>query len=305
MPEKIKFRFSGHQTFVFRHGWLEKGVGLIREAPRGFLDQDVLIKLGVGKNMVESIKYWCFQTQLLRETEATGALELTDMAKFIFGEHKETEGVDPYLEDDATLWLLHWLLIQNPVISTWQLVFSRLHKPEFTKASLLQSLQSWLLGNVTVSESTLARDIDCFVRSYAGTRGKFSEENFDSPLLSLGLIQPTSESDLYRFNIGAKRNLPAEIVGYALLMSMAASNRTTMLVQSCLYDAGHPGQVFKLDEGTLMDYLADLENKTKHEISVTDTAGMVSVAFVPNKPTSPNEYAADLIATYYGKAMSK
>lgn len=25
------FRFSGHQTFVFRHGWLEKGVDLVRK----------------------------------------------------------------------------------------------------------------------------------------------------------------------------------------------------------------------------------------------------------------------------------
>lgn len=305
MAEKIKFRFSGHQTFVFRHGWLEKGVGLIRETPRGFLDTDVLIKLGVGKNMVESIKYWCFQTQLLKETESSGALELTRMAKLIFGDSADAEGVDPYLEDDATLWLLHWLLIQNPVISTWQLVFSRLHKPEFTKTSLLQSMQSWLLGQVAVSESTLARDVDCFVRSYAGTRGKYSEENFDSPLLSLGLIQPTSESDLYRFNIGAKRNLPTEIVGYALLMNMAESNRTTMLVQSCLYDAGHPGQVFKLDEGALMDYLADLESKTKHDLSVTDTAGMVSISFVPKKQVPPREYADALLAKYYGKAVSK
>ncbi len=27
------FKFSGHQTFVFRYGWLVKGVDLIRQNP--------------------------------------------------------------------------------------------------------------------------------------------------------------------------------------------------------------------------------------------------------------------------------
>lgn len=298
------YKFSGHQTFVLRHGWIEKGVSLIREKPRGFLDSDVLIRLGVGKNMVESIRYWCFQTQLFQDGDVSGEIALTPYAAFIFGDGKKYGGADPYLEDDATLWLLHWLLIQNKTLSTWQLVFSKLHKPEFTKAELLQSIQTWLLGEIKVSESTLERDIDCFVRSYAGTRGKFSEEYFDSPFLALGLIQSTSESDLYRFNIGAKRNLPAEIVGYAILKSMEDTNRTSIHIQDCLYEARHPGQIFKLDEGALMDYLDELERKTKGILTITDTAGLVSVSFSAKKK-NPGEYADSLLQGYYGKAVIK
>jgi hypothetical protein len=305
MSRTVKYKFSGHQTFTLRHGWLEKGVDLVRGHPHGFLEDDVLICLGVGKNMVESIKYWCFQTQLLQDAETSGDLELTNMAKFIFGEGRRSAGMDPYLEDDATLWLLHWLLIQNQTLSTWQLVFSKLHKPEFTKAELLQSMQKWLLTEkVKVSESTLERDIDCFIRSYAGTRGKFSEENFDSPFLALGLIQPTSESDLYRFNIGAKRNLPAEIVGYAILKNMETTNHPSIQIQDCLYEAGHPGQVFKLDEGALMDYLDELARLTKGDLSVTDTAGLVTITFTAKK-RKPGEYADILLQDYYGKAVTK
>jgi hypothetical protein len=300
-----RFKFSGHQTFVLRHGWLEKGVELVRNNPHGFLEDDVLIRLGVGKNMVESIKYWCFQMQLIQESEIASELILTPMATFIFAAGGNRHGADEYLEDDATLWLLHWLLIQNSVLSTWQLVFSKLHKPEFTKAELLQSLQKWLLSEkVKVSESTLERDIDCFVRSYAGTRSKLSEENFDSPLLTLGLIQATSESDLYRFNIGPKRNLPAEIVGYAILKNMEATNRVSIHIQDCLYEAKHPGQVFKLDEGSLMDYLDELARLTKGALSVTDTAGLVSITFSAQK-VKPGECADSLLKNYYGKAVPK
>lgn len=60
-----RYRFSGHQTFVARNGWLEKGVNLILNNPHGFLDNDAVVRLGVGKNMVESIKYWCQQTGLV------------------------------------------------------------------------------------------------------------------------------------------------------------------------------------------------------------------------------------------------
>ena len=51
-------RFSGHQTFPFRYGWLEKAYQHIQDG-RQFSDPDALIHLGVGKNMVESIRYWC------------------------------------------------------------------------------------------------------------------------------------------------------------------------------------------------------------------------------------------------------
>ncbi len=64
-----RFRFSGHQTFVARNGWLEKGVRLVQDNPGGFLADDAVVRLGVGKNMVESIKYWCLQTGLIEEAD--------------------------------------------------------------------------------------------------------------------------------------------------------------------------------------------------------------------------------------------
>ena len=260
----MKYKFSGHQTFVFRYGWLEKGVQLIQRNPHGFLDNDVLIQLGVGKNMVESIKYWCIQTGVLTDI-SNGNMGLTPLGKFIFGENDFSEGCDPYLEDDATLWLLHWSLMQRALApentwSTWHFAFSRWHKPEFTKKDLLQGIESSVPN---ISKATLERDVDCFVRNYSGTRSKAGEENFDSPFLSLELIQNTSMLDLYRFNIGVKQNLPAELVGFAILMFITQTGRQTNInIQNCLYDIGSPGQIFKLNEGILMDYILELEKIT-------------------------------------------
>jgi len=62
-----KYKFSGHQTFVFRHGWLEKGVRAVDQCPSVFLQENALVRLGVGKNMVESIRHWCLVTQMIEE----------------------------------------------------------------------------------------------------------------------------------------------------------------------------------------------------------------------------------------------
>lgn len=293
-----KYKFSGHQTFTFRYGWLEKGVQLIKNDPKGFLSEDVLVRLGVGKNMVESIKYWGLQTQLLESTDAVGELKLSSLAIDIFGDDKSV-GFDPYLEDDATLWLIHWSLIRNKIWSTWQLVFANLNKPEFTKRELFESISRWIQDKVKVTDSTLTRDIDCFVRTYTNSgKGKINEESFDCPFLNLGLIQQTSESDLYRFNIGAKMSLPFELVGFSILHMMDERKRSSLLVQNCLYEDDSPGQIFKLDEGALMAHLEELESTTKGKLIINDTAGMTSFVF---KGTDYIDFAKILLKNYYNK----
>ena len=51
--------FSGHQTFPFRYTWLKKGVDAVMDNPNVFTDDDAPVILGVGKNMVSSIRHWC------------------------------------------------------------------------------------------------------------------------------------------------------------------------------------------------------------------------------------------------------
>ena len=42
-----KYKFSGHQTFVFRHGWLEKGARAVDECPTALLQEDALVRLAL------------------------------------------------------------------------------------------------------------------------------------------------------------------------------------------------------------------------------------------------------------------
>jgi hypothetical protein len=137
------FSFSGHETFVFRYTWLKKAVDAVKVNPKVFGQEDSIVTLGVGKNMVRSIRHWGLATGVLdEEPRSRGtALAVSKLGEFIFGDGSSS-GADPFLEDPNTLWLLHWSLLTNSVRSTtWQWAFNRLPSNEFTRESLYQSLE--------------------------------------------------------------------------------------------------------------------------------------------------------------------
>lgn len=294
-----RYRFSGHQTFVARNGWLEKGVNLILNNPHGFLDSDAVVQLGVGKNMVESIKYWCQQTGLIEDSDVAGTMRLTDLGRFLFGDGKKA-GVDPYLEDDASLWLLHYHIVTSAAQSTWSVVLNHYNKPEFTKPELESFVSRYISDRkVTVSDRTVERDVECFLHFYAGTRSKVFEENVDAPFLVLGLIQPTSSSGLWRMNIGRKHNLPDAVVGFAVLHFMLKTDDFAPSLSSLLFDPFSPGQVFKLDQHAFVEALLRIEHNLKGILRHHETAGMETVLYNGTRESVLNDAMA-FLNQYYG-----
>lgn len=54
---KIKSTFSGHETLACKSLWLKKGYVFVKE-DHSFNDEDAVVALGVGKNMVAAVRYW-------------------------------------------------------------------------------------------------------------------------------------------------------------------------------------------------------------------------------------------------------
>jgi hypothetical protein len=297
-----RYRFSGHQTFVSRNGWLEKGVNLILNNPHGFLGSDAVVQLGVGKNMVESIKYWCQQTGLIEDTDVAGTMCLTDLGRFLFGDGKKT-GVDPYLEDDASLWLLHYKMVVDAPESTWSIVFNHYNKPEFRKDEMTSFIVRRLSDKgQSISDKTLERDVDCFIRTYAGTRSAGGEESFDSPFLALRLMQATSDTGLYRLNIGRKHNLPDALIGYAILRYMESIGELNVSLVRLLFDPKSPGQVFKLNQGALVDAVLSLGDDRRSKLTYSDTAGLATVQYGGDRLTLAKDVKGILNRYYERRA---
>lgn len=286
MASGITFKFSGHQTFTFRYGWLEKGVRGVNEYPDLFFRDDALVSLGVGKNMVESIRHWCQVAQLIETShdpgkKASRRLQPTTIAQKLLLHG----GWDPFLENDASLWLIHWLIATNPSIgTTWQLLFSRYNRPDFTRREITNYIKDFVAKEgMKVGDTVIERDVDCLIRTYVGgTESKkhvVIEESFACPLLQLNLIQPSPDGDLYRFAIGPKPSLPAPVFAYALSEHFGRrENRVeTMSIQECLYGETSPGQVFKLDENSLIEYVEELEDALGGSVILDETAGLKQI----------------------------
>src|SRR5436309_2723458 len=114
MEQLTDVMFSGHETFAFRQGWMKKGVDAVGRDADVFNADEAMTTLGVGKNMVRSIRHWCLAAGVIEEYQPDSAsrrtsLRQTQLGLSLFAD----EGWDPYLEDPATSWLLHWQIAAN------------------------------------------------------------------------------------------------------------------------------------------------------------------------------------------------
>src|SRR5690349_17763962 len=120
-----KLTFSGHESFHCRLFWLKKGFDFVEDGKK-FSEESSVVDLGVGKKMVTAIRHWMNAFDLLDDKD-----KVTALADNLFG----TKGWDPYLENEGTLWLLHYHLIKKGYASIFKLIFTELRrsKPEFMR----------------------------------------------------------------------------------------------------------------------------------------------------------------------------
>ena len=285
LPEKINTSFSGHETFPFRYTWLKKGIDAVKGKPTIFADDDATITLGVGKNMVRSIHHWCQVARLIE----LGGMDLNNRRRFVptdFGNSIfADDGFDPYLEDVATLWLIHWQLATNVNrATTWFWAFSVFGQNEFGRDTFIAELINWVERNTRnrISENSIKRDVDCFLRTYVPsrlTKTTIMEDTFDCPLVELDLISNSLDGNTYRFHRGPKPSLPIEIFAAALseFWGTRFSENNTLTFANIAYSEKSPGRTFQLDEDTLVEYLEGLENLTDGAFRYDETAGVKQV----------------------------
>jgi hypothetical protein len=110
--------FGRHETFPLRYGWLTQGLEAVRRTPTLFAQPEpAMIALGVGRNMVNAIQYWLRATGLVDFQDGAGTA--TPLGQALLG-----PAGDPYLEDQATLWIIHWLIAANAAFATGFIGFS-------------------------------------------------------------------------------------------------------------------------------------------------------------------------------------
>ena len=279
-----KLRLSGHETFPLRYGWLKKAFDAVAEQECAgrersvFLADDSIARFGVGRNMVRSMRHWATAAGVI----AKDARTTTPLGRFLFGDG----GIDPYMEDPVTAWLVHWTLCSNPSNTTWFWAFSHYQALTFDRDGIfrgIEQLASTHPGS-RASMSTIRNDVICFVRTYVAQPPSAKaghEDSLESPLIELGLIQPTGKRDGFRFVRGRKPTLGAGVVAYAVhdFWSKRSSARRVSTPRTLSFEAlahapGSPGRVFVLDENSLADLLLEIENASCGTYRWSETAGL-------------------------------
>lgn len=272
-----KAAFGRHETFALRYSWLTKGFQTFHNNPDIFSSDEATVQLGVGKNMVNAIRYWLRATQMIEMTN--DGLKTTDLGRAIFSE----QGWDPYLEDEATLWLVHWMLATNSELTTaWYWFFNCFHKTEFTHEEVATHLAKFVLENLSGkhSEKTVKNEINIILRMYCQGARKLKvelEDVLDAPLTSLKLITATAHTQYYQSKVGHQESLPIDLIGYAVNEVFNQRKQTVLPISELMYGEKNGvaiGSVFRLTESELLAKLERLAEKYPMVFKINETAGI-------------------------------
>ena len=303
-------KYRGHETFSIRKNWLAKGMEAVHANPGIFTDKTFapMEELGIGRNMVVSLRYWMKAVGLTEEKKSDKTRKnetvFSPLGKIIY-EH------DRFVEEAGTLWLLQAELASNKDFATsWYFFFNEFNMTEFSKDDFVSELLKFDKGNGgSTALSSFESDFECIVNTYVSRFKNAAEidpeDNIESPFAELGLLDSMGgERKMYRKVIPPKQNIPP-VVFLAVLYHMCEKNRNDARayenLEIPLSDIQNrkngAGKLFNLDVITLMDILSELESRDF--VKVVRTAGLDVVRLLAWKDLDESESYKKCVEEYY------
>lgn len=290
--------FAKHQTFYIRDGWIYKGMRAVENNAGIFSQDDAPQILGLGKNMVQSLRYWMLATQLTT-IEGGNLQRLSDFGKLV---HE----YDPYQELDGTLWLIHYHLVINREKATaWYWFFNHFATNIFTRQEFVTRLSDWVntQGESLKSEKSLVKDCDCLILTYlARPDDRSPEDSLISPLASLGLLSEVEHQDdehkrvrSLRVNMTRATSIHPLIFLYILLNQQKEKRPTArqLSLMDALREPKNVGRVLNIGMQTLEEVLIKLEESYPNfAIRLTRTGGL-------DQLTLPNISDDEVLKIFY------
>ena len=282
-PDSRTFRFSGHQTFPLRIAWLPKAIREIDSGrdPLTNIDEGI-VSLGLGKNMVEALRCWIEAFQLASKKDS--GWSLSPIGALVFS---PSSGLDPFLEDHSTNWLLHWLISTNVTAPffAWECLFNRWPTMEFSTSSVIEAFQKEAEQNSkTASAVTLKQHWEVFLHSYRPSRGARGEDHLDSALSALGLIQEIGERQnavgtwetLYAFDTGPRTGIPQQLFAFFIhdWWNHSFPSEQTVALRELIAGAYSPGRLLKMQESEILLRISHLTRAQAHIFQTTESANL-------------------------------
>ena len=284
----VKFTFSGHESFPCKSLWLKKGYDFV-VAGNDFNSPEAVIGLGVGKNMVASIRFWLKAFGVTKEND-----KIEEIGDYLFD---DLSGKDKFLEDIATLWLLHFNLVFSEEATLYKMFFCGVQRERthFDREQVLTYVKLRMVeaNKMTLfNANTVKKDIAVLLQNYTLPRKPQSNEDFSSLLIDLDLIRQSSEGKGYYFNVDGKRKVTKEIFLYGLLKLKEQEGDNTIPFDTI---QERVGLVFCMQDFETIEMLKQLASDYSEYLAYSDVAGIKQVQFTKDLD------AKQVLDDYYGK----
>lgn len=279
-------RFSGHESFVCRFGWLPKSYQAVSVDPGLLRDEErAMHTLGIGRNMLKSLQFWC---------EATGVLVAGPGRENLPGPVGRKlldpdAGWDPHLESLESLWLLHWQLSTTAALAAWSEVFGTGRLMRFDRAALVAALARRAESAARpLASSTLDQHAAIFIQSYHQAERSGDDTSW-CPLQDLALLRTTKEDDgrvVFSTDVRAPLGLSLRVFAIALVAYLTQPEAAIVSVDfgRVLSGANSPGTVFRLDEHQLRAFIENLtQGPLREALRFVDTSDTQSVVLDRSK----------------------
>lgn len=298
-----EYRFGGHQTFALRIAWLPKAAAAIERGEDPLSNPlDGVVSLGLGKNMVEALRCWIDAYGVA--TKVGGKWNLTAFGRAMFGLH----GHDPFLEDQQTLWLLHWKIatLRTAPFFAWELLFNRWNEPTFTASAALQAFaQEAERAQRPLSPVSSKQHLDVWLHTYLPGRSSRSEEALDSPLSSLRLIRQVGTREfaegrneqVYGFDLEVKAGISQATFEYCLhdWWNTDLEHEETVTLNEAAFSRMGPGRIFRMPEAEVRERVASLSGGKNPNFELLESLNQMIIR--RKKRREPQALLSNIYAT--------
>ncbi|MCV9885123.1 DUF4007 family protein [Metabacillus halosaccharovorans] len=292
--------YARHQSFYLRDKWISKGLKAIIESPRFFYEDDSPEEIGLGKNMVQSLRFWMLATEIIYEDKSNKQTEhyLTELGNLIY--HK-----DRLLQKNDTVSILHYHLVRNKddLATVFNWYFNNYKETITQRDILLKTFTTWVNNNdKSVSPKSLKRDIDCLVQLYTKKSEENDPEDFIfSPFTKLNLIKEEQSEEGY----GNVRKVTPELndIGlvslFYVLLKYGEENEVNLVsLDEILNEDFLWGKVFNLSRNRIIEILNKLTNHSKFSLQYVRTNNLDNVRL-------PNISSFEYLSYEYGFSLDR
>lgn len=258
--------FGQHQSFYLRIYWLRKAIQQINKNNRFFYKSDASELIGLGTNMVNSLKHWIVATDICETDKSEGANKVIHkISQFgeIFNKY------DPYMELSDTASIIHYHLVDNEEpCTTWYWLFNEYEKSSFQREEALNDLITWINKNYKSKNSTntLERDLECLVKQYfSKNKSNDPEEVIQSPFSSLNLLEEKA-GRVY------KTSPKYEQIGLTALMYVLLKHgQNEVSIDEIEKNKSLWGKVFNLDRSEIVKAIEQLVATSQYPVKFDKT----------------------------------